>query len=511
LEVAISSTHKYTLTYGTNNQRVKSVYVKPGATTQTKYYAGPYEEIVQGGTRKNYYIYAGGEIVAVYTEGNPELSAGLYYFHNDHLGSPWLITNAAKGEVQRLSYDAWGRRRDANDWNKYSNLPAMKFDRGYTGHEHLDMFELINMNARMYNPALGRFLSADPFVQAPDFSQTYNRYSYANNNPMSYIDPSGEIAWFIPVIIGAVIGGTSGATIGHSKGAKGWDMFWHVAGGATVGGLSGGAATGVSALGGAAWWAGAAAGAVGGAGFNGLSTGWDAAAMLKGAGIGAFSGFAGGGLGSAIGGGWGAVAGGAASSGLSTALNGGILEQVGISMLLGGALSYGTYELTSYIAYKQANLGINGHRVTYNQFKTIQADYQRSRFWRKEYGGILTKNGGVVRASAKNRHSLRIDFTGNMINAANNDGGSAASYHTHWARGGIDYYVNNMDDIVNRANAAYLSTTSNGPSPGDMNGLAKYFGGNQFLIDRTNFYYYNTAASTSNSAFFLRYFPMCLW
>jgi hypothetical protein len=46
LEVAISSTHKYTLTYGTNNQRVKSVYVKPGATTQTKYYAGPYEEIV---------------------------------------------------------------------------------------------------------------------------------------------------------------------------------------------------------------------------------------------------------------------------------------------------------------------------------------------------------------------------------------------------------------------------------------------------------------------------------
>jgi hypothetical protein len=328
---------------------------------------------------------------------------------------------------------------------------------------------------------------------------------------LSYIDPSGEIAWFIPIIIGAVIGGTSGAMIGHANGAKGWDMVGYIAGGALIGGLSGGAASGVSALGGAAWWAGAAAGAVGGAGFSGLATNWNGEAMLKGAAFGALSGFVGGGLGSAIGGGWGAVAGGAASSGLNTALNGGNLEQIGISMLVGGALSYGTYELTSYIAYKQANLSINNHQVTYKQFKTMQADYQRSRFWRKEYGGILTKNGNVVRVPAANRHSLRVDFTQGMINAANNDGGIAASYHTHWAAGGVDYYVNNMDDIVSRANASYLSTTSNGPSPGDMTGMANYFGGNQYLIDRNNFYYYNTATSGNNSAFLFRYFPMYWW
>ena len=53
----------------------------------------PYEEIQKGSTtRKNYYIYVGGEIVAVYTEGASD--AGMYYFHTDHLGSPWLITNA---------------------------------------------------------------------------------------------------------------------------------------------------------------------------------------------------------------------------------------------------------------------------------------------------------------------------------------------------------------------------------------------------------------------------------
>jgi hypothetical protein len=69
-----------------------------------------------------------------------------------------------------------------------------------------------------------------------------------------------------------------------------------------------------------------------------------------------------------------------------------------------------------------------------------------------------------------------------------------------------------MYDIVSRASAAYQVTTSNGPSPGDMSGLASYFGGDQFLIDRTNFYYYNTVTSTPSNAFFLRYFPMYwLW
>lgn len=328
---------------------------------------------------------------------------------------------------------------------------------------------------------------------------------------MCYIDQDGELVWFIPVIIGAVIGGYSGYKIGKAHGATGWKMFGYIAGGATIGGLSGGAATGVSALGGTAWWAGAAAGAVGGTGFSGLATNWNGEAMLKGAAFGALSGFVGGGIGSAIGGGWGAVAGGSSSSGLNTALNGSNLEQIGISMLIGGALSYGTYELTSYIAYKQANLSMNNHQVTYKQFKTMQADYQRSRFWRKEYGGILTKNGNVIRAPSQNRHSLRVDFTRGMVNAANNDGGAAASYHTHWARGGVDYYVNNVDDTVSKANALSIATTSNGPSPEDMNGLANYFGGNQYLIDRNGFYYYNTTTSGNNNTFLFKYFPMYWW
>jgi hypothetical protein len=60
------------------------------------------------------------------------------------------------------------------------------------------------MNARLYDPAVGRFLSPDPYVQSPDFTQNFNRYSYVLNNPLKYTDPDGEIVWFIPVIYFAV-------------------------------------------------------------------------------------------------------------------------------------------------------------------------------------------------------------------------------------------------------------------------------------------------------------------
>jgi len=47
------------------------------------------------------------------------------------------------------------------------------------------------MNGRVYEPSLGRFLSPDPLVSDPSNSQTFNRYSYVRNNPLSYTDPSG--------------------------------------------------------------------------------------------------------------------------------------------------------------------------------------------------------------------------------------------------------------------------------------------------------------------------------
>ncbi|GAB6013233.1 RHS repeat-associated core domain-containing protein [Viscerimonas tarda] len=123
---------------------------------------------------------------------------------------------------------------------------TFKFYRGYTGHEHLPEFNLINMNGRVYDPVLGRFLSPDPYVQMPDFSQNFNRYTYCLNNPFKYVDPSGEIVWFVPVIIGAVIGAYSGGVMANSGqyNPTKWDYssgktWGYMLGGAAIGGVSG--------------------------------------------------------------------------------------------------------------------------------------------------------------------------------------------------------------------------------------------------------------------------------
>jgi RHS repeat-associated protein len=113
--------------------------------------------------------------------------------------------------TQELSYDPWGRLRDPNTQVAYTpdNEPVLFLSRGYTGHEHLTQFGLINMNARLYDAALGRFLSPDPYVQAPDFSQNFNRYSYCVNNPLRYSDPNGEFFFIFSHISWSKHGGLS--------------------------------------------------------------------------------------------------------------------------------------------------------------------------------------------------------------------------------------------------------------------------------------------------------------
>jgi RHS repeat-associated protein len=70
--------------------------------------------------------------------------------------------------------------------------PDLIADRGFTGHEFLKYFNLYNMNGRLYDPLVGRFLNVDPYVQMPGYSQSYNRYSYCLNNPLKFTDPSGN-------------------------------------------------------------------------------------------------------------------------------------------------------------------------------------------------------------------------------------------------------------------------------------------------------------------------------
>ena len=122
---------------------------------------------------------------------NDSETNNMYYIHKDYLGSYETITDSEGSIVEKLSFDPWGKRRNPTNWSFTDISTTFLFDRGFTGHEHLDNFDLINMNGRVYDPWLGRFLSPDPFVQAPSYSQNYNRYSYAFNNPLKFTDPSG--------------------------------------------------------------------------------------------------------------------------------------------------------------------------------------------------------------------------------------------------------------------------------------------------------------------------------
>jgi RHS repeat-associated protein len=116
------------------------------------------------------------------------------------LGSITQITNNSGNLAAEYSYDAWGRMRNPANWNVYSTTaqPTLLFGRGYTGHEHLNQFGLINMNARLYDPLLARFLAPDPFVGS-GMTNDFNRYVYCRDNPMMYTDPDGkwsfEIGW----------------------------------------------------------------------------------------------------------------------------------------------------------------------------------------------------------------------------------------------------------------------------------------------------------------------------
>ena len=129
--------------------------------------------------------------------GNPAIggnqASSLRYLHHDHLGSVAAITDGTTGAViERLAFDPWGKRRNVNGQADVTDaLVGQTTDRGYTEHEHLDEMGIIHMNGRVYDPLVGRMMSADPFIQAPGSLQSYNRYSYVMNNPLNLTDPSG--------------------------------------------------------------------------------------------------------------------------------------------------------------------------------------------------------------------------------------------------------------------------------------------------------------------------------
>jgi len=200
-----SDTFQYT--YSADHERVRLQVTRASGTYQTIYlHPGGggnlfYEkETLADGTVEHRHYVNGAGLIGTYVTRSSGTSPGMRYFHRDHLGSLVAITNASGASIESLAYEAYGKRRFPNGTADPNNtIIGVTTERGFTSHEHLDELGLIHMNGRVYDPLVARFTTADPFVGNPRNRQNFNRYSYAINNPLKFVDPSGytesEFAW----------------------------------------------------------------------------------------------------------------------------------------------------------------------------------------------------------------------------------------------------------------------------------------------------------------------------
>ncbi|NYZ70191.1 type IV secretion protein Rhs, partial [Endozoicomonas sp. SM1973] len=163
--------------YGPDRARIRRIDSKPNQSLTTYYMGGIYEKVhdSNGQIKHKHYI----ADVAVVTQTEGESTTKENYLHKDHLGSVVAITDSTGNVIERASYDPWGKKR-LTSWRPapdYTALASNITTRGFTGHENLDAVGLIHMNGRVYDQNLGRFLSADPFIQNPYNSQSLNRYT----------------------------------------------------------------------------------------------------------------------------------------------------------------------------------------------------------------------------------------------------------------------------------------------------------------------------------------------
>ena len=218
VETLSQGTMFYQITYGVDRQRRRAVFSQNGLPEITRYYFGDYEEKIDHTSQITERIhYLRGAVYITRSDGTSD----FFYTYTDFLGSLKALVREDGTVAQRYAYDPWGNRRNPYNWTErdtrmerihrdpdtgeYVGLSFI-LNRGYTGHEHIDEFGIINMNGRVYDPLTAQFFSPDPFIQAPDYWLNFNRYSYVLNNPFKYTDPTGE-KWHL--LIGALVGGVA--------------------------------------------------------------------------------------------------------------------------------------------------------------------------------------------------------------------------------------------------------------------------------------------------------------
>ena len=192
-----TGTEEVQLSYGPDRQRWHQIYTVPG-TTENTYYIGGLMDLVSSGSAKNYrhYIYAGNEPVAVYSRTAAGVNT-MSYLIEDHQGSVSAIASKSGSADVSESFTAFGQRRNPATWlgpptTSDLNTIAGLSRQGYTFQTWLGQSMGLNhMNGRVQDAILGRFLSPDPHSGDENDAQSYNRYTYVNNNPLTFWDPTG--------------------------------------------------------------------------------------------------------------------------------------------------------------------------------------------------------------------------------------------------------------------------------------------------------------------------------
>ncbi len=236
--------------YGTSRQKFARIDEENGQSKVT-YFIGNVEIEYNGGITK--YKRQLGNYAIITETGTNTTEA---YLFTDHLGSIDTIADASGTILQQMSFSAWGERRLPTNWDQIT-IPNIRqqmdgfTNRGYTGHEMVDAFGIINMGGRLYDAALGRVLQADPFVQDPTNTQSFNRYTYVYNNPLSYTDPSGYFS--LRQALGIAIGIATGILLGP-LGFEIANVYWaaffggFASGAIITGSLKGALISGITAM-----------------------------------------------------------------------------------------------------------------------------------------------------------------------------------------------------------------------------------------------------------------------
>ncbi|NVB79983.1 MAG: hypothetical protein HOV81_16425 [Kofleriaceae bacterium] len=189
----------FTFLYDASDRKVQEKNLMTGRTT---YYAGATELTTGGdmseGMRATYNVTTpSGATVSVSRAfkdpTSPTYDGTMHVAHKDKLGSTTLITDEAGAAYERRAYDPWGRNLEPLTWTPTVVLESSAaYNGGFTGHEAREYAGLINMQARMYDPVIGRFIEADTVIPDGAALQSWNRYSYVINSPLNYTDPTGH-------------------------------------------------------------------------------------------------------------------------------------------------------------------------------------------------------------------------------------------------------------------------------------------------------------------------------